>query len=110
MLYLNAGPAALGRLCVETHISGMHHPKTDPQPPSGGCVLKRVDQAISANTAYDQPPSGGCVLKRCVKPCLHGFSYPAALGRLCVETRASFDFGSPIIPAALGRLCVETLS
>ena len=55
------------------------------QPPSGGCVLKLSDEALAVLTAF-QPPSGGCVLKR---PCLNAFAFwyfPAAFGRLCVET------------------------
>ena len=55
------------------------------QPPSGGCVLKHIEQGRGAGFAR-QPPSGGCVLK-------HGLvrrtiirRWPAAFGRLCVET------------------------
>ena len=33
------------------------------QPPSGGCVLKRLLSGLAA-PARSQPPSGGCVLKR----------------------------------------------
>ena len=78
-----------------------------------------------------QPPSGGCVLKH-----THGFTFkmrmfPAAFGRLCVETWAlnlrlskpsiqppsggcvlKPTYGEPLDlfyrPAAFGRLCVET--
>ena len=32
------------------------------QPPSGGCVLKRL-VVIAHQQRADQPPSGGCVLK-----------------------------------------------
>ena len=34
----------------------------EPQPPSGGCVLK-LRLKICATTIRLQPPSGGCVLK-----------------------------------------------
>ena len=49
------------------------------QPPSGGCVLKRV---LENNTAQRdaQPPSGGCVLKR---PC-HWHDYWAKSSHLRV--------------------------
>ena len=55
------GPAAFGRLCVETSM--MTRPCLPrSQPPSGGCVLKPVlTKAIQEMAA--QPPSGGCVLK-----------------------------------------------
>ena len=33
-----------------------------PQPPSGGCVLKRLS-TYEENGIVLQPPSGGCVLK-----------------------------------------------
>ena len=79
------------------------------QPPSGGCVLKRIrpkkglemmDPAafrrlcvetfvqIPLPYAGDQPPSGGCVLKH--PQIMHGIirQEPAAFRRLCVETSA----------------------
>ena len=34
-------PAAFGRLCVETAITGADIAETATQPPSGGCVLKQ---------------------------------------------------------------------
>ena len=57
----------------------------------------------------NQPPSGGCVLKRlrhCMKLAVIG---PAAFGRLCVETTNFFYAPLQIPPAAFGRLCVETV-
>ena len=55
------------------------------QPPSGGCVLKRV-AGVNDSELFHQPPSGGCVLKHqfCLDGCI--IKYPAAFGRLCVET------------------------
>ena len=55
------------------------------QPPSGGCVLKPIDEITNGKNSY-QPPSGGCVLKLFLKR--HGLNQdvPAAFGRLCVET------------------------
>ena len=61
---LREAPAAFRRLCVETL-----HLKPDQlglsQPPSGGCVLKQIANAV-IDEYLSQPPSGGCVLKRSV--------------------------------------------
>ena len=55
--------AAFGRLCVETMKDLQEAIGLQPQPPSGGCVLKH--QAIAQQPlAKKQPPSGGCVLKQ----------------------------------------------
>ena len=35
-------PAAFGRLCVETAVIASIEQAIKPQPPSGGCVLKRM--------------------------------------------------------------------
>ena len=80
----STSPAAFRRLCVETHRKAHKHAhlpspaafrrlcvETVPtnigtfrffQPPSGGCVLKRL---VADDNVYccHQPPSGGCVLK-----------------------------------------------
>ena len=58
------------------------------QPPSGGCVLKQTN--IQPNPQHErQPPSGGCVL---LKPAVvvgsNGAQSAAAFRRLCVETSA----------------------
>ena len=37
-------PAAFRRLCVETKLIGEIAPMIRDQPPSGGCVLKRITQ------------------------------------------------------------------
>ena len=81
--------------------------KVMPQPPSGGCVLKRkyaiyrhykggpaafrrlcVETSIGVDAIdpYDQPPSGGCVLKPDSLLRSMFFTLPAAFRRLCVET------------------------
>ena len=58
----NMKPAAFGRLCVET-------------------------APVRFGTASNpQPPSGGCVLKQYVLLFNFGVLLPAAFGRLCVET------------------------
>ena len=77
-----------------------------------------------------QPPSGGCVLKRLSAPYAQGLACAAAFGRLCVETKSiaaeleemvqppsggcvlklkiSYLTLSRLEAAAFGRLCVET--
>ena len=75
------GPAAFGRLCVETLSGGVESALAMYQPPSGGCVLKLQDavqiagviapaafgrlciEATFALKRQIQPLSGGCVLK-----------------------------------------------
>ena len=100
-------PAAFGRLCVETLPYRTSTAQTLPQPPSGGCVLKLNTMKIFEAPEI-QPPSGGCVLKR-HRDLRHEQSrYPAAFGRLCVETSKGFHAALPCAPAAFGRLCVET--
>ena len=58
----------------------------------------------------EQPPSGGCVLKRLVESASISSSKAAAFGRLCVETVKVINNGEPVNAAAFGRLCVETLT
>ena len=60
-------------------------PRAWPQPPLGGCVLKRGFQNFRRLLVI-QPPLGGCVLKpRSLRA--HGRpAAPAAFRRLCVET------------------------
>ena len=54
------------------------------QPPSGGCVLKLLENKIDLQSLA-QPPSGGCVLKPPIDLiCL--FHTAATFGWLCVET------------------------
>ena len=55
-------PAAFRRLCVETADTVNQVDLRNIQPPSGGCVLKRIEVNRLADI-YNQPPSGGCVLK-----------------------------------------------
>ena len=84
-----SGPAAFGRLCVETAMWQMKSGKRLTQPPSGGCVLKlkcmtqlevlgipaafgrlcvETVQWVWQDSADNcQPPSGGCVLKQFTK-------------------------------------------
>ena len=77
------------------------------QPPSGGCVLKQ-DGNPEYCQARIQPPSGGCVLKLAVQKRGKDGNFPAAFRRLCVETTNPTNGGSSEAPAAFRRLCVET--
>ena len=101
--------ATFGWLCVETHGYCRRAKDNDRQPPSGGCVLKRIKQirfitfaqaatfgwlcvettpfCVPANITLAQPPSGGCVLKQFLR-LFYGRSHCAAtFGWLCVETK-----------------------
>ena len=81
---IELAPAAFGRLCVETEFESIDNATRYTQPPSGGCVLKRVrwskrgeyiqpaafgrlcvetDGNETRVAGVSQPPSGGCVLK-----------------------------------------------
>ena len=124
------GPAAFGRLCVETvRVIFLLLESCQPpsggcvlklckvgfcitifcQPPSGGCVLKLILARAFIHMRF-QPPSDGCVLKRRRLVCDWRGDLPAAFGRLCVETGSEFKPETTMDPAAFGRLCVETLS
>ena len=84
---LNLGPAAFGRLCVET--------------------LK----SLLIRCWYGEPAAFGrlCVETTAKESQTHRSSEnPAAFGRLCVETTERTDRLSISPPAAFGRLCVET--
>ena len=70
------------------------------QPPSGGCVLKPI-KASEEQSASSQPPSGGCVLKLKNLPLSNLNHYPAAFGRLCVETKS---MGTGILQKSTSRL------
>ena len=61
------------------------------QPPSGGCVLKLLE-ASEQSRVECQPPSGGCVLKPTEDKPAYSGKYPAAFGRLCVETHSLLSF------------------
>ena len=79
-------PAAFRRLCVETKQSYVYGIFGNIQPPSGGCVLKRLLYSLRT-------------LNR----------LPAAFRRLCVETTGSVQPDRQRNPAAFRRLCVETI-
>ena len=70
-------------------------------------MLKQPAPSV-ADSGGGQPPSGGCVLKQAFS-CIGGyFCFPAAFGRLCVETASHARAMARVTPAAFGRLCVET--
>ena len=76
--------ATFGWLCVETrHFD--HVVNRAGQPPSGGCVLKRICSR-SARRYWPQPPSGGCVLKQAGGIGKRHHHHAATFGWLCVET------------------------
>ena len=51
--------------CVLKRLHTAEYPSdSPPQPPSGGCVLKLVPPLPEVTQKPIQPPSGGCVLKR----------------------------------------------
>ena len=60
--FLPARAATFGWLCVETIRSFKCATSCDKQPPSGGCVLKRVLPWPHPTYCW-QPPPRGCVLK-----------------------------------------------
>ena len=100
-------PAAFGRLCVKTAKQMMAAKREGNQPPSGGCVLKRMsDNGLPQQI---QPAAFGrlCVETSPVGIPAHKNS-PAAFGRLCVETVITCSIWYLTQPAAFGRLCVET--
>ena len=70
------------------------------QPPSGGCVLKLEFEQYGGAGAV-QPPSGGCVLKQTWYDKLPKPAYPAAFGRLCVETMAVMALNLDWMPSRL---------
>ena len=70
-------------------------------------MLKPLNAAIPA-ASKTQPPSGGCVLKLWKPHQNICYLYPAAFGRLCVETEVIAEYKICQNPAAFGRLCVET--
>ena len=93
--------------CVLKRIKQLLYNIVRIQPPSGGCVLKhKIDEKVL--DYYNQPPSGGCVLKHNVIDELDTPTRPAAFRRLCVETSNKLMCYPLCEPAAFRRLCVET--
>ena len=78
------------------------------QPPSGGCVLKPYENYTLCKSV-NQPPSGGCVLKR-GDNCSYGAGYSQPPSGGCVlKQQAAACKLRQWAPAAFGRLCVETI-
>ena len=78
------GPAAFGRLCVETLILQFRLIFVFPAAFGRLCVETFSGEVLPYRI------------------------FPAAFGRLCVETSIQFKSISGRLPAAFGRLCVET--
>ena len=107
-LWLARLPAAFGRLCVETNVAQLDGVIDVYQPPSGGCVLKLV-HGFAHTRARVQPPSGGCVLKQGLGGrFLAAGSQPPSGGCVLKPHQQSVDY-CHAFPAAFGRLCVETV-
>ena len=104
---LREAPAAFGRLCVETHYSAVQQTNSPNQPPSGGCVLKHLEN--DSDPSAFKPAAFGRLCVETSPTCGDGsMADPAAFGRLCVETPFCKTAGTSFGPAAFGRLCVET--
>ena len=78
-------PATFGWLCVETTACCRLLILTDPATFGWLCV-ETIKVARYSATLMAQPPSGGCVLKRLVFCIRHRKISPATFGWLCVET------------------------
>ena len=100
--------AAFGRLCVETRLTFGRLELINPQPPSGGCVLKHIEASKSYNLKRAAAFGRLCVETFCVRYALKP-QLAAAFGRLCVETIFNPFSLLHYLAAAFGRLCVETL-
>ena len=80
-----------------------------PQPPSGGCVLKHWDE-VKAALIRGQPPSGGCVLKLQLLTRVQAAAAQPPSGGCVLKQRAKAGGVAEAIPAAFRRLCVETMT
>ena len=105
--FVEASPAAFGRLCVETNK--LFCALTLPCPAAFGRLCVETFSRQSPAHRRSQPPSGGCVLKHPKTGKRQTYPLPAAFGRLCVETMIEKRSWVYHKPAAFGRLCVETL-
>ena len=98
--------AAFGRLCVETRPVTVTD--TSPrQPPSGGCVLKRLPTVKTIKPSA-QPPSGGCVLKHLGGDQIYFLALQPPSGGCVLKHFKDQDYLIYTPAAAFGRLCVET--
>ena len=99
-------PAAFGRLRVETGNGCGHDDKTA-QPPSGGCVLKHIGYLLGTVFVI-QPPSGGCVLKHIGYLLGTVFVIQPPSGGCVLKPQSYHPPQRTQYPAAFGRLRVET--
>ena len=79
------------------------------QPPSGGCVLKQLENNQSEEKLMTQPPSGGCVLKRKISVSYSFENFQPPSGGCVLKLKAVISTSTARQPAAFGRLCVETV-
>ena len=100
-------PAAFGRLRVETCLTVRRYAAIHCQPPSGGCVLKQAN-FLGKMPENSQPPSGGCVLKPKHRMGGSKLRHQPPSGGCVLKPLALVVFGFTAYPAAFGRLRVET--
>ena len=79
-----------------------------PQPPSGGCELKRLNGAALIGIG-DQPPSGGCELKHDGMTVNEAELVQPPSGGCELKLYTSAFLQAPAPSAAFGRLRVETV-
>ena len=84
-------PAAFGRLCIET-IRQFLNRSAMPPAAFGRLCVETTNCKLGCFFWKNQPPSGGCVLKRKNNADKSGDRHPAAFGRLCVETCPSAEW------------------
>ena len=82
--------------------------RTQRQPPSGGCVLKRHHVKTKARRC-EQPPSGGCVLKPSHSGCRRWLNAQPPSGGCVLKLGLWVTPEGSHLAAAFGRLCVETI-
>ena len=78
------------------------------QPPSGGCVLKPQDDVLVRWGGQFPAAFGRLCVDTVMMRLALSVAYSAAFGRLCVETGSADKIPLCDRAAAFGRLCVET--
>ena len=93
--------------CVLKRIDDAAQPEIQFQPPSGGCVLKHLN-AKDKKLEATQPPSGGCVLKQRQKEAVDKTGAQPPSGGCVLKPITGNKQKRNHQSAAFGRLCVET--
>ena len=103
-------PPANGDLPVSTHSRAKAADPKRAWTKSLGIVFqhtaarRRLRMMVSVQVRLiGQPPSRGCVLKRIIKRCLVSINLPAAFARLCVETLLLVDARWQFCPSPFAR-------